>query len=644
MRIATKFWSCIVALVLGYLATVALNSVLSRRNEALLDRTAEVAFPAAQEAQAAQADFKRQLQAYADAVVVGDAEALAKAAGAAGEVRLRLESLVADGRIVDARRQQALSLADDLGAFTASAAATYGQIADGQTSDTLTAAAARLDHEGKDLLGRIDDFANDLSTDLQRILSSTIEATVRQRAASEIAFVVIVLSTLSVIAMILARWSRRLDDLMYAAERLAQGDYGCEIAESGSDEVAQLARGFAGMRAAVQRRDQDLRAFNETLEVQVRERTRELESRNDALAQQIAERRRIEIHLTLLEAALAQQRDAVVVAQAAADPDDQRIHFANPAFARLLGVRPEDLARLSLGALGGDDETRTSIRGLIAQALAGHPAGDEVAIVLPQGRRLLDLRLSPLRDAEGGIPYLVYLITDVTDRRQDEAEVARLQGLAALGRIARDLADAIGAPVQRVVESLPSSGPDRELRDRLLGVAALAKALGDFAHSDEIEAGRTDLSQAVATTLTLTRPQYQGVADLTADYAAGLPTVACGSEEVHQAVLDLILHATTAVATLGRRGSIAVSTRRVGDWAEVRVCDSGPGLTDQERDRLFDPHAGDSPLHGLHRAHDLIVRRHRGHLAVDSTVGKGTTVTLRIPIAGDGGLRTSPRP
>lgn len=631
MRIATKFWSCIVALVLGYLVTVALNSVLSRRNEALLDRTAEVAFPAAQAAKAAQADFKRQLQAYADAVVVGDAEALAKAAGAAGEVRLRLESLVADDRIDDRRRQQALDLADDLGSFTTRAAATYGQIADGQSSDALTAAAARLDLDGKDLLGRIDDFATDLSTDLQRILSSTIEATVRQRAASEIAFVIIAITTLSVIAMIIARWSRRLDDLIYASERLAQGDYACEIAESGADEVARLAHGFAGMRAAVQRRDQDLRAFNETLEVQVRERTRELESRNAALAQQIAERRRIEVHLSLLEAALGHHRDALAMVQAATDPDDQRIIYANPAFAHLLGIRQEDLSRQSLGTLGGDDQNRAVIRGLVAQALAGRPVGGEVSVALPAGQRLLDLRVAPLRDPDGTIAHLAYLITDITDRRQDAEEHARLQRLATLGRVARDLAAAIQAPLDRALRDLPAD-LDHPVRDRLQEAAALARALDHFTHSGAPGNGGTDLSRAVTTTLAVTRPQYQEVADLTTDLATGL-AVACDGEAVHQAVLDLILHATTAVATLGRRGSIAVATRRVGDWAEVRVSDSGPGLTDQERDRLFDPRAGDTPLHGLHRAHDLIVRRHRGHLAVDSTVGKGTTVTLRIPIA-----------
>jgi len=137
MRIATTFWLCIGALVIGYLATVALNSVLSRRNEALLERTVSAVFPAAQRTQAAQADFKRQLLAYQDAVVVGDADALRRAEAIAAEVRLALEEILVAGDVNAQRRHQAGTLVTDLAAYASAASAVYGPLANGETNADL---------------------------------------------------------------------------------------------------------------------------------------------------------------------------------------------------------------------------------------------------------------------------------------------------------------------------------------------------------------------------------------------------------------------------------------------------------------------------------------------------------------------------
>lgn len=694
MRISTKFWLCITALVMGYMATVGLNSILSRRNEALLERTAEVAFPAAQEAQAAQADFKRQLQTYQDAIVLGEADGLAKAEGIAGEVRLRLEALIGDDRLAEHRRKQALALVDELKSYSARADISYRQIAAGETSQALMAAAGVLEREGRDLLGRIEDFARDLSVDLRGIIDTTIEATVRQRAASEIAFVVIAISTLSVIAVIIARWARRLDDVMYAADRLAKGDYHCDIGGQGNDEVGLLAQGFDGMRQAVQRRDQELRAFNETLEAQVRERTQEIEERNNDLAKQIGERRRAEQSLRLLDEAVAQIPEAVVVVTADADPEAQRFAYVNPGFARLLGIHREESSSLSMAILWNenDRDPRNPLRALTASVLGGRPGNVELQTVLANGQRMLDVHAAPVRDDSDTVTHIVYFIRDITDRRVLEAQRSQGQKLESIGQLAAGVAHEINTPIQFVgdnlrflddsfseilvllnaqerlrsaLESAPISGDaistydacaaktdlgylreevPKAINQSLEGVnrvATIVRALKEFAHPESPNMQANDLHRAIESTLAVSRNEYKYVADLVTEFDPDVPSIECLIGEINQVVLNMVINASHAISDVvkdsGTKGTITITTRRDGDWVEVRITDTGCGMSSAVQERIFEPFFTTKPVgkgtgQGLYIAHDIIVKKHHGRILVTSAPGSGTTFAIRLPI------------
>jgi two-component system, NtrC family, sensor kinase len=69
----------------------------------------------------------------------------------------------------------------------------------------------------------------------------------------------------------------------------------------------------------------------------------------------------------------------------------------------------------------------------------------------------------------------------------------------------------------------------------------------------------------------------------------------------------------------------------------IWVQDTGVGLPESVRDRIFDPmfaaHQG-GPSQGLYFARQVVVDRHRGSLDLESAPGVGTKVTLRIPIQG----------
>ena len=127
-----------------------------------------------------------------------------------------------------------------------------------------------------------------------------------------------------------------------------------------------------------------------------------------------------------------------------------------------------------------------------------------------------------------------------------------------------------------------------------------------------------------------------------AEFDSGLPHVPVFIGEFNQVILNLLVNAAHAIAeaSIGNgqhKGIITVSTRREGDWAEVRVCDNGAGIPEKVRHRIFEPffttkQIGKGTGQGLTIAHSVIVKKHSGDLRFETETGKGTCFIIRLPL------------
>ena len=163
-----------------------------------------------------------------------------------------------------------------------------------------------------------------------------------------------------------------------------------------------------------------------------------------------------------------------------------------------------------------------------------------------------------------------------------------------------------------------------------------------FSHPGAIEKEPADLNEAIESTVTVCRNRWKYVADLSLDLDRNLPRVSVMRSEINQVVLNLVVNAADAIAeALGEgaeeRGRITVSTRLDGDFAEIRVSDTGAGIPEEIRDRIFDPFfttktVGKGTGQGLSIAHHTVVARHGGSIAFETKVGKGTTFVVRLPV------------
>jgi two-component system NtrC family sensor kinase len=101
--------------------------------------------------------------------------------------------------------------------------------------------------------------------------------------------------------------------------------------------------------------------------------------------------------------------------------------------------------------------------------------------------------------------------------------------------------------------------------------------------------------------------------------------------QLRQSFVNIALNACEAMAT---GGTLTVTARQVGATVEVRVRDTGPGIPPDVLPHILDPFFTTKEKGtglGLSVV-DGIIDRHGGSLTVDSRIGEGTTVVVRLPV------------
>ena len=156
--------------------------------------------------------------------------------------------------------------------------------------------------------------------------------------------------------------------------------------------------------------------------------------------------------------------------------------------------------------------------------------------------------------------------------------------------------------------------------------------------------GLVDVNAAIGSTLTVARNEWKYVADVHTELDPALPPVLGLQAEINQALLNVVLNAAQAVEeAVGRdsgvRGGITVTTRAEPGWVEIRVQDTGNGIPDPVRDRIWDPFFTTKPVgkgtgQGLALVHSIIVEQHEGVVCFETETGVGTTFILRLPVDG----------
>lgn len=124
------------------------------------------------------------------------------------------------------------------------------------------------------------------------------------------------------------------------------------------------------------------------------------------------------------------------------------------------------------------------------------------------------------------------------------------------------------------------------------------------------------------------------------EYEPGLPEVPCRSTEIQQVVLNLLKNAAQAMSDRGERPEpprITLKLGRDNGNARIEIADNGPGMPESVRQKIFEPFFTTKEPRsgtglGLFVSYFIITRNHDGQIDVQSTPGKGTRFSIRLPL------------
>ena len=154
---------------------------------------------------------------------------------------------------------------------------------------------------------------------------------------------------------------------------------------------------------------------------------------------------------------------------------------------------------------------------------------------------------------------------------------------------------------------------------------------------------QAQLNELIESTLIVLRSNFKDAAVLQLDLGEEMPPVMCQPGRLNQVFMNIITNAIQAMESLGRDAEenvLSIATDRVESigqaWAEVRIKDAGPGMSEAVKSQIFDPFFTTKPVGegtGLGLSIVMgILRDHNAEVEVESEEGVGTEFIIRFPI------------
>lgn len=378
--------------------------------------------------------------------------------------------------------------------------------------------------------------------------------------------------------------------------------------------------------------------------------------------------------LQLLNTAVQATTDGILISRMFPPPAE--VVFANSAASLMSGLTREEIVGSQLTKIIGGSKNDPEME---TKMLAALNAKSHYHMEAFQKRKdgqeyLAELEAAPIYDSMGNLLYSVITQKDITAKRDMETRSSLSSKLESIGQLAAGIAHEINTPAQFISDNLnflkdnweplsrAISGCIKEkviqenshldhilkeipgaITDAIEGVkriSTIVQAMREFSHSST-EKTRADINSAISTTIVVGRNEWKYCAEIKTELAPDMPLVLCHIGDINQVILNLIVNSAHAIEEkypTGEKGHITVRTLHTPTHAIIEVQDDGAGIPDKIRQKIFDPFFTTKPQgkgtgQGLYIAHRIIVDKHQGTIAVDSTPGQGTKFIIQLPLA-----------
>jgi two-component system, sporulation sensor kinase E len=325
---------------------------------------------------------------------------------------------------------------------------------------------------------------------------------------------------------------------------------------------------------------------------------------------------------------------------------DGSVATANPAAERMLGMSEFEMVPKPIGSLFRYDG---GISADVAKVLAGRLplALRESTLVTANGGEVhVQVSTSRMRAVGGTVLGAVVTLEDVSDIKALTDQLIRADRLAAMGELTAGVAHEVRNPLGVIRASVQlledaKGDPSRTheaaevIKQEIDRLDRVIKALLDFGRPSKPTLVHTDLNEVLQDIVLFTnRFAKQSDVHIIEKLDPDLPLVHGDPDQLKQVFLNLVTNAVQAMDKIG--GTITIETRGAGEYVEISVSDTGPGIAMVDLPKVFDPfftkRAEGTGL-GLTIVH-RIIDEHEGHIEVESGPG-GTVFNVTLPAALD---------
>jgi PAS domain S-box-containing protein len=323
---------------------------------------------------------------------------------------------------------------------------------------------------------------------------------------------------------------------------------------------------------------------------------------------------------------------------------------ANPATEQLLGFSIPQLLGHNDEELFGE-ESGQHIRKMDERVLNGEIIEDELSIMVRGEQRIFHVVKVPMRDGPGSIIGICGIVRDITDKHRMEEELIKTEKLESIGLLAGGIAHDFNNIMTAILGNISLARmyceEDSDISQRLADAEKASSRAQDLTHQLLTFAkggAPVKMAASIGQLIQETAEFVLRGSNVKCEFNVekGLYPAEFDAGQISQAINNLVIN---AIQAMPNGGTIAITAQnllipaaatipiRSGKAIKISITDQGSGISEQNLAKIFDPFFTTKKTgSGLGLASTYsIIKRHDGHIEVESSINVGTTFHIYLP-------------
>ena len=360
---------------------------------------------------------------------------------------------------------------------------------------------------------------------------------------------------------------------------------------------------------------------------------------------------------------------------------DVKFRYFNPEAIRLFGYSEDELMQMSADDVVYPDD-REQVITRRGQREKGEPlVGTYSHRIVTKDDNVRWVEIKSVNISWNNRPAVLVFLTDITEKKQSQELMIQTEKMMSVGGLAAGMAHELNNPLGGMLQGVQNIqrrfSPDLKsnhdpaeecgidlhklqaylekrgintfldgIKDSGRKASEIISNMLQFSRKSESQMAPIDLKKLVENTLELAGKDYDlkkkydfRNIEITKEFDANLPLIACTETEIEQVLLNLLGNAAYAMANESQKGPHRITIRLLFDRniARIEIEDNGPGMDEKVRQRIFEPFYTTKPVGegtglGLSVSYMIITNNHSGTMEVESEPGYGTKFIIQLPL------------